>query len=216
VTAASVRLVRRKDTTWEDVPVTSGKYLDARFHGLWINLGVPQLLPGTYALIVSGSSLPAFGYQMVFDQCLDVPTTCDVLAQDCGAGNGCYDPIASYCRKSAGIAVGQPCKGWDNGECEPGAVCKLDFAGGGSKCARYCDPSNPASPKSCDTLCPNLFTDIVADNELRSRTKLLRLRSSALRDCRHRDRWHAVRPGRRHLRSWCDVHRHARLDQFLL
>ncbi len=162
-TGGSVRLVHRKDTTWEDVPVTSGKFLDERRHGLWINLGVPSLAPGTYAVIVSGTSLPTFGYQIVFDQCTDGPVTCDVVAQDCGAGTGCYDPLAPYCHKSGGISVGQACPGWDNGECEVGSECGFDVLAGGTKCVRYCDPSNAASPKSCGVLCPDSFVEITDD-----------------------------------------------------
>ncbi len=165
-TGASVRLVHRKDTTWEDVPVTSGKFRDEKRHGLWINLGVPALPPGTYAVIVSGTKLPTFGYQIVFDQCVDGPTTCNVIAQDCGAGNGCYDAEGPYCHKSGGIAVGQTCPGWDNGECETGSDCSFDVLGGGYKCVRYCDPSNPASSKSCEVLCPDAFVEIVGEETL--------------------------------------------------
>ena len=166
--AAKVRLVRRKDTTWEELPVTSGKFLNEKLHGLWIIPGDHWLPPGTYAVIVSGTSLPTFGYQIVFDACLDAPVTCDVLAQNCGAGNGCYDPEQPYCHKSAGIAVGQPCAGWDNGECVAGAECGFDVLAGGYKCVRYCDPSNPASPKACATLCPDAFIEIVGEATLQT------------------------------------------------
>jgi hypothetical protein len=168
VTNTKVRLVRRKGTTWEDVPVTSGKYQDVRFHGLWINVGESRLPPGTYAIIVSGSSLPTFGYQMLLEQCEDVPLTCDVLKQECGTGIGCYDTADPFCRKSAGIAVGQPCTNWDNAECEVGATCSLDFTGAGYRCARFCDLKDPASPKACDTLCPNLYAEVYSETTLQS------------------------------------------------
>ncbi|HYQ16170.1 MAG TPA: hypothetical protein VEQ58_10445, partial [Polyangiaceae bacterium] len=167
LSAAKVQLVRRKGSAWQAVDVTFGQFTDDRFHGLWIIPGPKTIDPGTYAILVSGSSLPSFGYQLIFDQCDDVPTTCDVLEQDCGAGDGCYEPSAPYCRKSGGIKVGEACRGWDNAECEPGAVCSLGFAGG-SFCARYCDALDATSAKSCDLLCPNLFSldDDVSDMEL--------------------------------------------------
>lgn len=72
-TAASVRLVRRTDGTWHDVPATSGQLMKAELNGLWIDPGVSPMLPGTYAVIITGTSLGPIGYQIVLDQCTEVP-----------------------------------------------------------------------------------------------------------------------------------------------
>jgi hypothetical protein len=46
---------------------------------------------------------------------------------------------------------------FESARCEPGAVCSIGFAGG-SFCARYCDALEPTSAKSCDALCPSLYS----------------------------------------------------------
>jgi hypothetical protein len=161
-TNGKVRLLRLKGSTWEEVPVTAGPYLDERFFGLWLNLGVARLPPGTYAVLVSGTSVGDFGYQLRLEQCTKVPLDCDVMEQGCGAGFGCYDPTKPYCRKSLGLPAGSPCTGWDNAECEPGADCVGAFVSGVATCTRYCDPQNPTSAKSCDLLCPGASLEIYA------------------------------------------------------
>lgn len=163
--AGKVRLVRRNGSTWEDVPVTAGKFIDERFHGLWVNPSVSPLKPGVYAVIVSGTTLPSFGYQIVLEQCDEVPITCDIDKQDCGAGIGCYNPEEPYCRRAGTIAAGQPCTGWDNAECESGSTCELDVDGS-HRCSRYCDENNPAAANACDNVCPNRFAEVISTETL--------------------------------------------------
>lgn len=163
-TNGHVRLFRLRDGAWESIPVTAGPYTDARFFGLWINLGVDRVEPGTYAVIVSGTSVGSFGYQMRLEQCTEVPLTCDVLAQDCGAGFGCYDPAAPYCRESQGLPAGSPCTGWDNAECAAGADCVPAFVAGTATCTLYCDPTNPAATNACEQLCPGSSLEIYGDS----------------------------------------------------
>lgn len=162
-TNGKVRLLRLTGSTWEDVPVTSGPFLHEQLFGLWVNLGVGRLPPGTYSMIVTGTSVGDFGYQMRLEQCTEVPLACDVLSQNCGAGLGCYDPNKPYCRQSLGLPDGAPCTGWDNAECAPGLDCVPAYVTGVATCTPYCDPLNLASAKSCDVLCPGAAFKIYAD-----------------------------------------------------
>jgi hypothetical protein len=163
-TNGKVRLLRLRGSTWEDVPVTAGPYTDARFFGMWINPGLPVVEPGSYAVIVSGTSVGDFGYQIVLEQCTEVPLSCDVLAQDCGAGIGCYDPDAPFCRTSKGLPVGSPCTGWDNAECVPGAACASAFFTGTPTCTRYCDPDSTTAANACDVLCPGRSFEVLNES----------------------------------------------------
>lgn len=167
-TSGQVRLLRLRGSTWEDVPVTAGPFLDANYFGLWVNVGVTPIEPGTYAVIVSGTSLGPFGYQIRLEQCTEVPLSCDIYTQDCGDGFGCYSPAAPFCRQSQGLPIGAPCTAWDNAECAAGADCLPGRILGSdtSTCSAYCKPDDPSSPQSCDTLCPGAYIEIYGEDPL--------------------------------------------------
>ena len=160
-----LRLYRQAELSYESVVVDFGKNPDTRFGGLWLTPGPDPLPPGTYVVLVEGTSLPAFGYRMVLEWCgPELPSTCDVWKQDCGvAGYGCYDIEPSKCRPAGTVAVGQDCKINGRGECVPGADCRPKFDGTGTwSCQAYCDLVSTTAANACAKLCPGTFALIAS------------------------------------------------------
>jgi hypothetical protein len=91
----------------------------------------PQCPPGSSCVLASEPS-PAF--------CV---VTCDPLAQDCGAGLGCYwANVEFHCLPATqNVPEGQPC-GFYN-DCAPGLVCLptevLPACAGSACCGRWCN-----------------------------------------------------------------------------
>jgi len=84
--------------------------------------------------------------------------TCDLFAQDCGAGQGCYPATVTsgqetfegnFCWYAGSGAVGDPCTGVT--ACAAGLACITD--GAGNVCLEICDLANPSCPTgtTCQT-----------------------------------------------------------------
>ncbi|MGB8332831.1 MAG: hypothetical protein WCE62_22085 [Polyangiales bacterium] len=85
--------------------------------------------------------------------------TCDLFAQDCGAGQGCYPATVTsaggttfdgnFCWYAGSGAAGDPCT--EAAECAAGLACVTD--GAVELCLEICDLSNPSCPAgtTCQT-----------------------------------------------------------------
>jgi len=87
--------------------------------------------------------------------CGDIPTSCNVLTQDCTNGEGCYiisQAGATDCSPSNGIATGQSCRFLN--DCQPGNICA--GGAGAGKCSKFCDTA--VTPSTCPegTTCQGL------------------------------------------------------------
>ncbi len=82
---------------------------------------------------------------------------CNVYAQDCGTGLACYDYEAPICMPEGVGQIGDACERAH--DCALGLDCSVG-GGTGYSCAPYCDPSDPASPVACDSLCPGAFAEV--------------------------------------------------------
>jgi hypothetical protein len=75
---------------------------------------------------------------------------CDAVAQNCGAGEGCYivrgtdDSVLTTCLPAGNVAVGAACE--FTAQCVPGADCIPDEGGIGA-CRAFCD--SEAEPPTC-------------------------------------------------------------------
>jgi hypothetical protein len=163
----SLRLYRQTDKGYEPLAMDSGKTPKAEIGGLWMLPSVDPVPPGTYVVLVEGTSLPAFGYRMILERCgADVPLTCSTLKQDCGAaGYGCYGSQPSTCAHAGSIPFFQTCKQLEAAECVPGADCRPKFDGKGTyTCQPYCDPASTTAANSCAKLCTDPVGSVLDDD----------------------------------------------------
>ena len=92
-----------------------------------------------------------------------VPHTCDLYAQDCGAGRACYFlREAAYCGtvRAAG-KQDEPCT--QLSDCAAGLGCAQNQTSGRQACEPYCSP-NGADPSSCFTHCDSAYYLTDANN----------------------------------------------------
>ena len=91
---------------------------------------------------------------------------CDLIAQDCGDGIGCYgNGQQPLCALQGPSGVGEPCDGYGF-DCARGLDCRFDKAGTSTYCSPYCDPEDPSSPIYCQTLCPDYIVLGTSDGKV--------------------------------------------------
>lgn len=158
VTGATVRMYHQGATRYEPITITAGPLEQGIGIGLYWLPSV-DIDPGTYVVIIDGTSLGSFGYRVQLEPCGAVLTrTCDMLAQDCGVtGSACTQWTNSFCVPTRGIAVGQPCDSIV-GDCVAGAICATSTNTIDQPlCTSTCDLSSSTGAKSCNTLCPGAY-----------------------------------------------------------
>ena len=150
-------MYREGAASYEPIAMTAGP-LEENVGLYWLpNVDID---PGTYVVIIDGTSLGPLGYRVRLEPCGAVlPRACDILAQDCGvSGAACYQWTSSFFAPSRGIAVGQPCDSVV-GDCVAGATCATATnAPNQPLCTRVCDLNSSTSANSCNTLCPNAYS----------------------------------------------------------
>jgi hypothetical protein len=78
---------------------------------------------------------------------------CDLFAQQCPLGLGCYGAVHPVCMQPGTGIEGATCT--TDTDCEPGSGCTAL-----GECAEYCDVIGPLSPDSCSQRCGGAFTEI--------------------------------------------------------
>jgi len=92
------------------------------------------------------------------------PLTCDIKAQDCDDGLGCYavEHFQTACGLSRGFAKDADCL--EATDCAPGLACASSNSSASTfQCEPYCDPSDGAT-NGCSTACANSYKLLTIDN----------------------------------------------------